>query len=95
MRILKLDLPDQAFRATAEEAGAESVEIASSTNLKDERISALISAIETEREGGFLSGRLYMDSIAQALASVLTQVRGVLRKRLPVFRCGFSHNWPR
>jgi AraC family transcriptional regulator len=90
LQILKLDLPDQAFRAIAEEAGAETIEIASSTNLKDERISSLISAIEMEKEGGFLSGRLYMDSVAQALASVLTQVRGVLRKPLRIFRCGLA-----
>jgi len=78
------------FRAIAEEAGAETIEIASSTNLKEERISALISAIELEKEGGFLSGRLYLDSIAHALASVLAQVRGVLRKPLRTFRSGLA-----
>jgi AraC family transcriptional regulator len=64
IQILKVDLPDEAFRAIAEEAGAESVEIRSSTKFEDKRVDALISAIQAEEAGGSLSGRLYMDSIA-------------------------------
>jgi hypothetical protein len=58
IQILKVDLPDQAFRAIAEEAGAESVEIRSSTKFEDKRVDALISAIQAEEEGGGLSGRV-------------------------------------
>ncbi len=90
IQILKVDLPDVAFRAIAEEAGAETVEIRSSTKFEDKRVDALISAIQSEKESGSLSGRLYMDSIAQALASALVQVRGNLKRNLPQYRGGLT-----
>ena len=90
IQLLKIDLPDQVFRAIAEEAGAETVEIRSSTRFEDKRVAALITAIQAEEEGGSLSGRLYMDSIAQALASALVQLRGNLKRKLPQFRCGLT-----
>jgi AraC family transcriptional regulator len=71
IKILKVDLPDEAFLAIAEEAGAETVEIRSSTKFEDKRVEALISAVQAEEEAGGISGRLYMDSVAQALASAL------------------------
>jgi AraC family transcriptional regulator len=52
IKILKVDLPDQAFRAIAEEAGAETVEIRSSTKFEDKRVDALISAIQAKEESG-------------------------------------------
>jgi len=90
IQILKVDLPDAAFRAIAEEAGAEMVEIRSSTKFEDRRVSALISAVQAEEEAGGLSGRLYMDSIAQALASVLVQLRGNLKRALPQYHSGLT-----
>jgi AraC family transcriptional regulator len=38
IKILKVDLPDEAFRAIAEEAGAETIEIRSSTRFEDKRV---------------------------------------------------------
>ena len=90
IQILKVDLPDEAFRAIAEEAGAESVEIRSSTRFEDKRVVALISAIQAEEEAGHLSGRLYMDSVAQALASTLVQAQGNLKRSLPHYHCGLT-----
>jgi AraC family transcriptional regulator len=90
IQILKVDLPEDAFQAIAEEAGAEAVEIRSSTKFEDKRVEALLSAIQAEEEGGALSGRLYMDSIAQALASALVQLRGNLKRSLPHFHCGLT-----
>jgi AraC family transcriptional regulator len=90
IKILKVDLPDEAFRAVAEEAGAEAVEIRSSTKLEDKRVQALLSAIQAEEEGGALSGRLYMDSIAQALASTLVQLRGNLKRNMKQYHCGLT-----
>jgi hypothetical protein len=48
IQILKVGLPDEAFRAIAEEAGAETVEIRSSTKFEDKRVDALISAVQAE-----------------------------------------------
>jgi AraC family transcriptional regulator len=90
IKILKVDLPDAAFRAIAEEAGAEAIEIRSSTRFEDKRVAALISAIQAEEQTGQLSGRLYMDSIAQAIASALVQLRGNLKRSLPQYRCGLT-----
>jgi AraC family transcriptional regulator len=90
IQILKVDLPDHVFHAIAEEAGAETVEIRSSTKFEDKRVAALISAVQAEEEGGGLSGRLYMDSIAQALASALVQLRGNLKRGLPQYHCGLT-----
>jgi AraC family transcriptional regulator len=90
IQILKVDLPDEAFRAIAEEAGAEAVEIRSSTKFQDKRVDALILAIQSEEEAGRLSGRLYMDSIAQALAATLVQLRGNLKRNLPQYHCGLT-----
>ena len=90
IKLLKVDLPDEAFRAIAQEAGAETVEISSSTRFEDKRVAALIAAIQAEEDGGLLSGRLYMDSIAQALASALVQLRGNLKRKLPQYHCGLT-----
>ena len=90
IHMLKIDLPDEAFRAIAEEAGAETVEIRSSTKFEDKRVVALIAAIQAEEEGGWLSGRLYRDSIAQALASALVQLRGNLKRGFPQHHCGLT-----
>ena len=90
IQILKVDLPDEAFQAVAEEVGAETVEIKSSTRFEDKRVDALISAIQAEEEGGGVSGRLYMDSIAQALAAALVQLRGNLKRSLPHYHCGLT-----
>ncbi len=90
IHMLKVDLPDEAFKAIAEEAGAESVEIRSSTKFEDRRVDALVLAIQEEEQGGRLSGRLYMDSIAQALAAALVHLRGNLRRSLPEYHCGLT-----
>jgi AraC family transcriptional regulator len=79
---LWINWKDQPFQAIAQEAGADSIAIASSTNYKDGRIGALISAFQAEKDAGSLSGRIYLDSIAQALAAALVQSRGVLRRPL-------------
>ena len=90
IQILKVDLPDEAFRAIAEETGADGVEIQSSTKFEDKRVVALIAAIQAEEDSGLLSGQLYMESIAQAIASVLVQLRGNLRRRVPEYHCGLT-----
>jgi AraC family transcriptional regulator len=90
IELLKLELPDQAFKAIAEESGTSEVQISSSTNLKDERIAVLILAVEAERKRGCPSGSLYMDAIAQALASAITDARGELRKPFRRSRSGLT-----
>jgi AraC family transcriptional regulator len=54
------------------------------------RVAALISAFQAEQAVGFLSGRLFIDSIAQAIAAALVESRGVLRRPLRRVKCGLT-----
>jgi len=88
--VLMIEVPDDALQAVAQEAGTDRVEIESTPHFEDKRVAALIEAVEHEQAGGFLSGRLYLDGIAQALAATVTQVRGVLRKPLRSYSSGLA-----
>jgi len=90
IEILTLELPENAMRAVAEDAGLNSIEIEATSQLEDRRVAALISAVEAEQAAGFLSGRLYMDAISQALATAITQLRGVLRRPLCSYNGGLA-----
>jgi AraC family transcriptional regulator len=90
MELLLLELSDHDLRAVAEDAGMSTIEIEGTPHLADQRIAALVSAAETEQAGGFLSGRLYMDAIGQALAAAIVQIRGALRRPLPGSRGGLA-----
>jgi len=45
------------------------VELRKMDNLVDARLSALVEAVNVERIAGFPSGRLFLDSVEQALAA--------------------------
>lgn len=88
--VLMVELPDDALQAVAQTTGTNSVEIEGTPHFDDKRVAALIEAVEHEQAGGFLSGRLYLDGIGQALAAAVTQVRGVLRKPLRSYSTGLG-----
>ena len=90
IEMLMLAVPDQALRAVAEEVGGGEPELLPTPRFDDERVGALMTAIQVERAGGFLSGRLYLDAIAQALAAAIMQARGNVRKPLRQFRGGLA-----
>jgi AraC family transcriptional regulator len=90
MELLLLELADDDLRAVAEDAGMSKIEIEGTPQLEDKRVAALVSAAEAEQAGGFLSGRLYMDAIGQALAAAVIQIRGALRRPLSSSRGGLE-----
>ena len=90
VRVLRVELPDSALCAAAEEFGEEKVEFRDTPYLTDSRISALFTAVELEREAGYPSGRLYRDALGQAIASAVTQICGVLRRSAQQWKGGLS-----
>jgi AraC family transcriptional regulator len=67
---LVLSISDAALMATCEGVNGE-VELRHQCRLVDTRIGALLAAVNAERIAGFPSGRLFLDSVEQALAVAL------------------------
>lgn len=80
--MLMLELPDAALQDIADATGTNKVEIEATPNLEDRRIISLVEAVEAEQANGFPSGRIFLDSVARALAAALMQVRGNMRRPL-------------
>lgn len=80
--MLMLELPDAALQEIAAATGTNKVQIEGTPYLKDRRIVSLVEAVEAGQASGFPSGRIFLDSVATALASALMQIRGILRSPL-------------
>ncbi|MBB6144459.1 AraC family transcriptional regulator [Silvibacterium bohemicum] len=88
--MLMLELPDSAFRDVADSTGTSELEIQGTANLRDQRISALVEALEAEQVSGFPAGRIFLDGIGRALAATLMQTRGVLQRSLRSYTTALS-----
>jgi AraC family transcriptional regulator len=77
-----LELPDAALQDIADATGTSKVQIEGTPYLEDRRIVSLVEAVEAEQASGFPSGRVFLDSVATALAAALMQTRGILRRPL-------------
>jgi AraC family transcriptional regulator len=62
----------------------------SSDNLVDARVGALAAAVNAERSAGFPNGRLFLDSIEQALAVALVNSYAVHPLSLRMYRGGLG-----
>ena len=62
------------------------VELRRAGNLVDPRLAALVEVVNAERASGFPSGRLFLDSIAQALAVVLVNGYALRHRSLQTHR---------
>jgi AraC family transcriptional regulator len=69
-QILSLAISDEALKAAFDDASPDT-ELRGMSQLTDPRVGALVSAANAERIAGFPSGRLFLDSIEQALAVTL------------------------
>jgi len=67
---LLLHISDAALKAAREEVSG-AVELGHWCKMVDVRLAALVSAVNAERIAGFPSGRLFLDSIEQAIAAAL------------------------
>src|SRR5262249_62393461 len=70
MAHLTMSIADAALLAASDGAGGQ-VALRPECELVDARLRALAMAVDVERTAGFPSGRLFLDSVEQALAIAL------------------------
>jgi AraC family transcriptional regulator len=78
---LQLGISDAALMACSDGAYGE-VELRASRKFADPRLSAMVAAVHAEMVAGFPSGRLFLDSVEQAMA--VTLVNGHAARHRPV-----------
>jgi AraC family transcriptional regulator len=66
------------------------VELRGTDNVLDARVSALAATLNTERIAGFPNGRLFLDSIDQALAIALVHGYTVRDRAVRTYRGGLG-----
>ena len=87
--ILSLAISDTALRAACNEVSADT-ELRGVARLVDPRIGALVTAVNAERVAGFPSGRLFLDSVEQALAVALVDRYAVRPRSRRKYRGGLG-----
>jgi AraC family transcriptional regulator len=86
---LCIAISDTALTAASDGAGGE-VELRRVDYLIDARLSALVGSVNAERIAGFPSGRLFMDSVEQALAVALVNGYAVRHRAVQTYRGGLG-----
>src|SRR6201997_4022852 len=86
---LQLGISDAALMASSDGAYGE-VELRPSHKFADSRLSALVAAARAEMVAGFPSGRLFMDSVEQAMAVTLVEAHAVRRRPVQIYRGGLG-----
>jgi AraC family transcriptional regulator len=89
MQGLCIAISDAALTAAADGASGE-VELRKTDNLFDARLAALVKAVNAERLAGFPSGRLFLDSVEQALAVALVNGYAVRHRFVRTHRGGLG-----
>src|ERR1700739_2550064 len=82
---LQLGISDAALMASSDGAYGE-VELHPSRKFADSRLSALVAAARAEMVAGFPSGRLFLDSIEQAMAVALVSSQAVRHRPVRISR---------
>src|ERR1700719_3871675 len=86
---LQLGISDAALMASSDGAYGE-VELQPSRKFADGRLSALVGAAHTEMVAGFPSGRLFLDSVEQAMAVALVKDRAVRHRPVQIHQGGLG-----
>ena len=86
---LQLGISDAALMASSDGAYGE-VELRPSRQFADSRLSALVSAAHVEMAAGFPSGRLFLDSLEQAMAIALVNGRAVRHRPVKIYWGGLG-----
>jgi len=86
---LQLGISDAALMASSDGAYGE-VELQPSRKFADARLRALVAAAHTEMIAGFPSGRLFLDSVEQAMAVALVKDRAVRHRLVQISRGGLG-----
>jgi AraC family transcriptional regulator len=86
---LQLGVSDAALMACSDGAYGE-VELRASRKFADPRLSALVAAARAEMVAGFPSGRLFLDSVEQAMAVALVSGHAVRHRPVQLYRGGLG-----
>jgi AraC family transcriptional regulator len=86
---LQISISDAALMATCDEANGE-VELCSYRKFADPRLGALAAAVNAEMIAGFPSGRLFLDSVEQAMAVALVDGHAVRHRPVQIYRGGLG-----
>jgi AraC family transcriptional regulator len=89
VRHLQIGISDAALLASSDGAYGE-VELRASRKFADRRLSAIVAAVEAEMVAGFPSGRLFMDSVEQAMAVALVNGHAVRHRAVKLHRGGLG-----
>jgi AraC family transcriptional regulator len=88
-RHLQISISDAALVAASDEANGE-VELCSYRKMADPRLGALASAVDAEMVDGFPNGRLFLDSLEQAIAVALVNGHAVRHRPAQIYRGGLG-----
>ena len=86
---LQLGISDAALLASSDGAYGE-VELRPSRKFADPRLSAMVAAAHAEMAAGFPSGRLFLDSVEQAMAVALVNGHAVRHRAVQLYRGGLG-----
>jgi AraC family transcriptional regulator len=86
---LQLGISDAALMAGSDGAYGE-VELRPSRKFADPRLSAMVAAVHAEMLAGFPSGRLFLDSVEQAMAVTLVNGHAVRHRPVQTYRGGLG-----
>src|ERR1700684_485623 len=86
---LQLGVSDAALLASSDGAYGE-VELRASRKFADARLSAIVAAVHAEMLAGFPSGRLFLDSVEQAMAVALVHGHAVRHRPVQIYRGGLG-----
>jgi AraC family transcriptional regulator len=89
LHYLSIGISDAALRAVCDGAVGE-VDLRDAPKLEDRRVLALVAAVNAERMAGFPSGRLFLDSVEQALAVALVNNHAVRHYDVRVYNGGLG-----
>jgi AraC family transcriptional regulator len=91
IEMLMVTLPQQMLLSAAYEMNRPGgTELAATSQFADLRVLHLMKALEAESNFGFRSGRLYLDSVLQALAVVLLQSQSTMPRLFRPHRGGLA-----
>jgi len=86
---LQLGISDAALMASSDGAYGE-VELRASRRFANPRLRALVAAAHAEMVAGFPSGRLFLDSVEQAMAVALVKDYAVRHRPVEIYRGGLG-----
>src|SRR5215510_15023718 len=89
MTHVTMTISDEALMAASDGVGSK-IELRLERELVDPRLRALATAVDVERTAGFPSGRLFLDSVEQALARALVVGYAVRDYSVRVYRGGLG-----